>query len=183
MKITVQKGMTMEDLVPYLMPVEKFGEEKKQNGCWDDWDEAAHTRQWLEKVLDSINGGNGDVLDVWCLEQNGEMAGSAFVLSDSRIVTGTMAKDHIAVTNEPAAQFTCFHILEKYRSRGLGGKWMTEEIFRDLREQGIRTVYIRSSHHNALPLYERLGTLVGNYISVSDHQIYRRYGYVYAVEL
>ena len=181
MKITVQKDMTIQDLAPYLKPVEQFCNEKKQKGCWDDWDEAAHTREWLVHVLDSIQAGNGDVLDIWYMEKNGEIAGSAFVLSNSSLVYETLAKDSISAEH-PAAHFTCFHIVKEYRGMGLGGKWMAE-ICSDLRCRGIRTMYIRSSHHTALPLYERLGTLVGSYISISDHQMYRRYGYVYAVKL
>lgn len=183
MRIPVQAGMTLEDLAPYLVPVEQFGEEKRRKGCWDDWDEAAHTRRWLEKVLASMADGGGDALDIWVLEENGEMAGSAFLLADSPGLAETLRKDGVSPVDERGAQLTCFHIREEYRGKGLGERWMIEELFPALREQGIRTLYIRSSHHKALPLYARLGKQVGKYCSVSDHGMYRRAGFVYAISL
>lgn len=60
---------------------------------------------------------------------------------------------------------------------------MEDEVLKDLKEQGIDTVYIKSSHNKALGLYDKLGKRIGNYIGISDHKLYQRYGYIYKIDL
>lgn len=183
MKLVVEKGVTVEALASYLSPVEQYCAEKIRKGQYDDWDEAEHTRQWLCGVLDSINTNGHGKLNVYYLEKETEIIGAAFALYESRSLLETLKKDGVAPPNERVAQVTCFHIIEKYRGHGIGKAWLETEILRDLQRLGVQAVYIRSSHHRALPLYERLGKKVGNYISVSDHQLYQRYGYIFQIDL
>jgi hypothetical protein len=78
-------------------------------------------------------------------------------------------------------QLTSFHILKKYR--GIGTKWLKEEIFQDLINNGYETVIVKSSHYKAFPLYERLGTKIGEYVGISDNKQYQRLGNIYEISL
>lgn len=183
MKFAVTKEHSIRDIEKFLFPVNQFCQEKIQKGMYDDWNEAAHTEDWLKNVLFSLRNGGEDKLSVYYREENGVVIGALFVLTNSTIMVSAFAKDGIVLDPQTSAHVTCFHVLRAYRGKGLGSAWITGEIFDDLREQGITEVYIKSSHHLALSLYEKLGTKIGNYISVSDSKLYQRYGYIYRIEL
>lgn len=74
-----------------------------------------------------------------------------------------------------------FSYNEKFR--GIGKDWLENEILKDLREQGIKKVYIKSSHNKSLGLYNKLGTRIGKYIGISDNGLYQRIGYIYEIKL
>lgn len=183
MKFCVTKEHTFRDLEKFLLPAILFGEEKIRKGTYDDWNEAAHTAAWLKKVLRSIQCGDAGNLTIYYLEEKGNIIGTAFTLTDSALTLNTLAKDGIDPDNVKVTHLCCFHIVEAHRGKGRGSSWLTGEIFEDLRVQGVKQVYIKSSHHSALPLYERLGTKVGNYISISDSKLYQRYGHIFKVIL
>lgn len=183
MKTVVTKTHCVEDVEKYLYPVKQFGEEKLRKGMYDDWNEAAHTLDWLNKVLSSIQNGGEDELVIYYLAENDRIIASAFALMNSKLTIASLGKDGIIPDPGKIAHVTCFHVLEAYRGKGLGSSWLTGEIFGDLRARGVAQVYIRSSHNSALSLYEKLGTKVGNYISVSDSKLYQRYGYIYKIDL
>ena len=183
MKFCVTKEHTFRDLEKFLLPAIQFGEEKLRKGTYDDWNEAEHTAAWLKKVLCSIQSGDDGNLTIYYLEEDGSIIGTAFTLTDSHITLDALAKDGIVPAPEKTTHLCCFHIAEAYRGKGRGSSWLTGEIFEDLRAQGVKQVYIKSSHHSALPLYERLGTKVGNYISISDSKLYQRYGHIFKVTL
>lgn len=183
MKFCVTPEHTFQDIEPYLAPVRQFGEEKLRKGMYDDWNEAAHTADWLKKILSAMQNAQNGTLTVYSLEEDGQIIGSAFALINSTITRDALAKDGVVPGSDPIAHITCFHILEAYRGKGRGSFWLTHEIFDDLRRRNVKEVYIKSSHNPALPLYEKLGTKVGNYISISDSSLYQRYGYIYKIEL
>ena len=56
-------------------------------------------------------------------------------------------------------------------------------MFKDLKNQDIQEIYIKSSHNKVLNLYNRFGNIIGNYIGISDHELYQRYGYIYRIDL
>lgn len=149
----------------------------------DDWDELKHTSRWLEQTLEAINRDEGDVLDIYYLEEAEKIVGVLFVLFGSQSLKKMLTESGIPLSTEHIAQLTCFHIIETHRGRGVGRQWIENEVFRDLRNYGIQKVYIKSSHHQALRLYQKLGTVVGNYIGVSDHGLYQRYGYIFEINL
>lgn len=183
MKIRITKEHTFNDIEKYLFPVKQFCEEKLRKGMYDDWNEAEHTADWIKKILCSVRNSENGHLDIYYLEEKGKIIGAAFALINSNITLDALAKDGIVPDSEKTAHVTCFHIIEAYRGKGRGSSWLTGEIFNDLRAQGVKYVYIKSSHNSALTLYERLGTKVGNYISISDSKLYQRYGYIYRIEL
>ena len=183
MKIRITEKHTFHDIEKYLFPVKQFCEEKKRKGMYDDWNEADHTAEWITKIISSVQNGENGHLNIYYLEENEKIIGSAFALINSDITLDALARDGIIPDSEKIAHITCFHIIEAYRGKGRGSSWLIGEIFSDLRAQGVKQVYIKSSHHPALSLYERLGTQVGNYISMSDSKLYQRYGYIYRIEL
>ena len=56
-------------------------------------------------------------------------------------------------------------------------------VFKDLKDRRIDTVFIKSSHYRAFSLYQKLGERVGTYLGLSEHQLYRRQGNIYKIEL
>lgn len=180
MKIRIQRDIPL-DINRYLYPVEEYIKEKNINGMYDDWNELEHTIKWIENVLKSINENNGDILDIYYIEDNNKIIGVVFSLSGNDNILKFKEENNIKTKTNKIAQLSCFHIIKDYR--GIGGKWLINEVLKDLRTQGIEEVYIKSSHNKALSLYDRIGTLVGNYISLSDNKLYQRYGYIYKVDL
>ena len=84
MKYRVKKGTAIDDIRKYLSPVIKYGEEKQRKNTTDDWDELKHTLRWLEKILDAINRDDGDILDIYYLEEEAQVIGTLFALSASK---------------------------------------------------------------------------------------------------
>lgn len=181
MKLRIKKNVSINVIKKYLYPVEKYGNEKISNNMYDDWNELEHTTRWIEKILKSINKENDDILDIYYLEEDNIVFGVIFALSGTNNIAKFLEENNIVSTTEKIAQLSCFHILKNYR--GIGKNWLENEVFKDLREQGIQTVYIKSSHHKALGLYDKLGKRIGNYIGISDHHLYQRYGYIYKIDL
>lgn len=185
MKLDITKEHAFSDIQKYLSPLRQFNEEKARKGMLDDWDEAKHTSDWIKRILKSIQDGGNDRLTVYYWEEKGSIIGVAFALINSESIRTTLAKDGVFpdVESPTLAHLTGFHILESHRGQGRGSSWLTTEILPDLRAKGVQQLYIRSSHYRALSLYEKLGTKVGNYISVSDSKLYKRYGYIYRIDL
>lgn len=181
MKIKVNSNMSFEDIKKYLYPIEQYGNEKINNNMYDDWNELEHTTKWLEKILKSIKKNNGDILDIYYLEDKGNIIGVIFSLSGNDNLKKFLHQNNIVLKNEKVAQLSCFHIVKSYR--GIGQKWLVNEVLNDLQEQGFKKIYLKSSHNKALRLYDKIGTRIGNYIGISDHELYQRYGYIYRIDL
>ena len=183
MKVCVTTKHTFEDVEKYLSPIKQFGQEKTRKGTYDDWDEAKHTAQWLQNAMASIQTQEQSRLNIYYLEEDQKIIGVAFALINSSITLESLSNDGVVPDAADIAHVTGIHIVEDYRGKGRGSSWLQGEVFADLRREGVQQVYIRSSHHKALALYERLGTKVGNYISISDSNLYQRYGYIYKIDL
>ena len=76
--------------------------------------------------------------------------------------------------------YATFHILKKYR--GIGTRWLKEVIFPDLIKSNIQNLYVKSSHNRALHTYQRLGKQIGQYIGISDNELYQRLGHIYMIK-
>ena len=50
-------------------------------------------------------------------------------------------------------------------------------------DQGYTAVYLKTSHPKAFPLYDRLGTVSGNYTFPSDNGEHMRVGRIYRLPL
>ncbi|MBE5820594.1 MAG: hypothetical protein E7310_07305 [Clostridiales bacterium] len=172
--------MSFSDIEKYLYPVQTYNTEKKENDMYDDWDEYEHTKNWINNIINEMQNGEDDILDIYYLEENNIVIGVICSLYGSNLINKFLIKNNIN-TEKKSAQLSCFHILKKYR--GIGNKWLNDEVFKDLKSQGIQEIYIKSSHNKALSLYNRLGEVVGNYIGISDNNLYQRYGYVYKITL
>lgn len=181
MKIRLTKDMSFNDINKYLYPVKEYIKEKTDNNMYDDWNELEHTSSWLKEVIKSINENNKDILDIYYIEDNETIIGVVFSLSGNNIISNFLNQNNITESTNEVAQLTCFHILKNYR--GIGRKWLENEVLKDLHSQGIKTVFIKSSHNKAIGLYDKLGTKIGNYIGLSDHKLYQRYGYIYKIDL
>lgn len=180
-KITVNKGMTLSEIDKYLYPVRQYVNEKFVNNMYDDWNELEHTIKWIDKSLKSINENNGDILNIYSLYDRQNIIGVVFVLSGSDNILKFIKENNIISNSKWSAQLSCFHILKYYR--GIGKTWLKSVVLKDLKKSGLEEVYVKSSHNKAFSLYNEFGTLVGNYISISDHKLYQRYGYIYKIDL
>ncbi len=180
-KITVNKDMTFNEIYGYLYPVRQYINEKFTDNMYDDWNELEHSVKWIKESLKSINENSGDILNIYCLYDKGNIIGVVFILSGSDNIFKFISENNIDSNNQKIAQLSCFHILKDYR--GIGRSFLKDVILKDLKKCGLKEVYVKSSHNKALNLYDKLGTVVGNYISISDHQLYQRYGYIYKIDL
>lgn len=181
MKIRVNSDMSFDDINKYLFPVKEYVNEKNNNNMYDDWNEFEHTTKWIKEILNSLKENNNDILDIYYLKDKEKIIGVIFCLSGSNLIRKFLKDNNISSTSERKSQLSCFHIIKDYR--GIGKKWLESEILKDLKEQGIEEVYIKSSHNKALSLYDKIGTKIGNYIGISDNKIYQRLGYIYKINL
>lgn len=181
MKLRVKKTMILDDISKYLYPVKEYVQEKIDNNIFDDWNEHDHSMKWLKSCLDLIYQNSDIVLDIYYLEDNKKVIGVIFALSGNKDMLNFFKENNIETNSKKVAQLSCFHILKDYR--GIGKKWLQNEVLKDLKKQEIEEVYIKSSHNKALNLYNSLGILVGNYIGISDSKLYQRYGYIYKINL
>ena len=181
MKIRVKSEMSIDEINKYLVPVKEYGNEKINNNMYDDWNELEHTTKWIQKIKNSLEQNNEDILDIYYLKDKEKIIGVIFVLLGNNLIREFMKENNISSTSKRIAQLSCFHIIKDYR--GIGKKWLESEVLKDLREQGIQEVYIKSSHNKALSLYDRIGTKIGNYLGISDNKLYQRLGYIYKINL
>lgn len=187
MEETTYKKMEIKDTESFsyldklLEPVKDYVEEKKTNEMYDDYNEYTNTIDWMEKRKNAILSGE-DVLTAYYIENNQKkVIGILFSLTGKVSISEFLKKHNLEVQNQNPCQLVCFHINKNYR--GIGKIFLKDYVLQDLKEKGIDTVFIKSSHNRALSLYEKLGDKVGNYIGLSENQLYQRYGYIYQVVL
>ncbi len=187
MEKTTYKKMEIKDIESFsyldklLEPVKDYVEEKKKNEMYDDYNEYTNTMVWMEKRKNTILSGE-DALTAYYIENNQkEVIGILFSLTGEVSIPEFLGKHNLEAQNHNPCQLVCFHIHKNYR--GIGKIFLRNYVLRDLKEKGIDTVFIKSSHNRALSLYNKLGEKVGNYIGLSENQLYQRYGYIYKVVL
>ena len=125
-------------------------------------------------------------LYVYILKDKNKIIGINFVSLGENIIKKFKKDNNLEKENEnnnKAGILSAFHILKKYRNKGIGFKWLNQEVFRDLKTKGIEIIYIKSSHNKALNLYDKLGERVGNYIGISDNHLYQRLGYIFKIKI
>lgn len=184
---TTYKKMEMKDIESFsyldklLEPVKDYVEEKKINEMYDDYNEYTNTIAWIEKRKNRILSGE-DTLTAYYIENNQkEVIGIVFSFAGEVSVSKFLEKHNLEVQNHNSCQLVCFHINKNYR--GIGKIFLRNYVLRDLKEKRIDTIFIKSSHNRALSLYNKLGEKIGNYIGLSENQLYQRYGYIYKVDL
>ena len=180
-KLKVNKTTSLEDINRYLYPIEDYVREKKDENMYDDWNEFEHMTSWLKNIFKNIQKDDTNTLDIHYLEDKGNVIGVVFSLSGNDNISNFFNQYNIQSSNEKAAQIAYFHIVKNYR--GIGKKWLQEEVLKDLQNQGFKSVYLKSSHQKAFSLYEKLGSKVGHYTGLSDNKLYQRYGNIYKISL
>ena len=69
-----------------LSPVNRYVEEKKSNGLYDDYDEYKNTIQWIENIKDIILN-EDDVLTAYYIENTKkDIVGIIFALTENEII-------------------------------------------------------------------------------------------------
>ena len=179
MKFDVTPNTPLSALDPFYEPAREFHAEKRQSGTYDDWNEAERTEKWVKKALCDASGS----LCIYYLKEQNEVVGSAFALLRSAITQSDLAANGVTPASPDFAHVTCIHLKKALRGKGKGQDFLANEVFADLKAQGIRQVYIKSSHPKAFALYERLGKCVGHYAEPSDQGLYLRYGNIYQIDL
>lgn len=166
-----------------MYPVIMYGKEKIKNNMYDDWDEYKHTRKMIEELQENLQDKQDLKIDIYFIEENNLVIGICFFIFGKDYMKKFIEK--IECSNDKtinnSAQLTCFHILKKYR--GIGTKWIKEVIFPDLIKSNIQELYVKSSHNKALHFYQKLGEQVGQYIGISDNELYQRLGYIYRISI
>lgn len=163
-----------------MYPVIMYGKEKIENNMYDDWDEYKHTRKMIDKLQQTLKHFK---IDIYYLEENNLVVGICFLIFGKEYMTDFLQgiNERHSVTTEKFAHLTCFHILKQYR--GIGTKWIKEVIFPSLIESNIEQIYVKTSHNKALHFYQNLGTQVGQYIGISDNELYQRLGYIFKLDI
>lgn len=171
-------------VVQLLIPIKEFVEEKHKNKMYDDWNEYEHNLHWLSESKKNFLYNNK--LYVYILKDKNKIIGINFVSLGENIIKKFKKDNNLekeSENNNKAGILSAFHILKKYRNKGIGFKWLNQEVFRDLKTKGIEIIYIKSSHNKALNLYDKLGERVGNYIGISDNHLYQRLGYIFKIKI
>lgn len=191
MKIILKKKLSIKTINDFgsldwdklMYPVIRYGEEKIENNMYDDWDEYKHTRKMINELQQNLKEGQDLKIDIYFLEKNNFVIGIVFFITGKIYMKKFLEKIKDISCSEinNSAQLTCFHILKEYR--GIGAKWLKEVIFPDLIKNNLKEIYVKSSHNKALNFYKKLGQKVGQYIGVSDHELYQRLGYIYKINI
>lgn len=166
-----------------MYPVIRYGEEKLKNNMYDDWDEYKHTRKMINQLQQNLKEREDLKINIYFLEEDNLVIGICFFIQGKSYMKKFLEKiEHSYYTRiDNCAQLTCFHILKEYR--GIGTKWLKNIIFPDLIKNNIKEIYVKSSHNKALNFYQKLGQKVGQYIGISDNELYQRLGYIYRINI
>lgn len=180
-KIEINNIENFSKLEKLMYPVKKYVSEKKRDGMYDDYNEYKNSLKWFQDRKQSILDDNKDIVTAYCIKDNKKVIGIIFSVTGYS-VTKLMDRHDMKVDDDSnTCQLICFHIDKNYR--GIGKDFLNNYVFKDLKDRKIGTVFIKSSHHRAFSLYEKLGRRVGVYFGLSEHQLYRRQGNIYQVEL
>ncbi len=180
-KIEIDNIKNFSKLEKLMYPAKKYVDEKKKYKMYDDYNEYKNSLKWFYDRQESILNDRKDNVTAYYIKNNKKVIGIIFSITGCS-VTKLIDKHDIKVNkNSNACQLICFHIDKNYR--GIGKKFLQNYVFQDLKERNIDTIFIKSSHCRAFSLYEKLGEKVGIYFGLSEHQLYRRQGNVYKIEL
>lgn len=160
----------------FLAPVILNLLDKAQND-WDDYDEAYHCNVLIQKILADPRMR----LEFHTLRKDGRYIGLVLVTS-GQIDTALLFKNAIAIdAAEKALVLNYFHIAPE--GRGNGCRWLCDILLPHYKKQGFTAAYLKSSHPKAFSLYERLGSCIGTYQSVSDNKRFARNGKLFKIPL
>lgn len=180
-KIEIDNAENFSKLEKLMSPAKKYVWEKKSYKMYDDYDEYKNSLKWFKDREQLILKDRKDNVTAYCIKNNKKVIGIIFSVVGCSVTKLIDRHDIEIDKNSNACQLICFHIDRNYR--GIGRNFLEKYVFEDLKNRKIDTVFIKSSHQRAFSLYERLGKRVGIYFGLSEHQLYRRQGNVYKIEL
>lgn len=180
-KIEINNIKTFSKLEKLMSPAKKYVSEKKRYKMYDDYNEYENSLKWFKDRKQAILNDKVDNVTAYCIKDNKKIIGIIFSVTGYS-VSELVDKYNIEVNkNSNICQLICFHIDKNYR--GIGKDFLKNYVFKDLKDRRIDTVFIKSSHYRAFSLYQKLGEKVGVYFGLSEHQLYRRQGNIYKIEL
>ena len=178
-KIEINNKENFSKLEKLMYPAKRYVSEKKQYGMYDDYNEYKNSLKWFQDRKQSILDDNKDNVTAYCIKNKSKVIGIIFSVTGYSVTK--LMQNHNMKVNNNECQLICFHIDKRYR--GIGKNFLKDYVFKDLKNRNIDTVYIKSSHHRAFSLYEKLGERVNVYFGLSEHQLYRRQGNIYRIQL
>lgn len=180
-KVEISNIENFLKLKELIYPAKRYVNEKKRCKMYDDYDEYKNNLKWFKDRKQLILDDKKDNVIAYCIKNNKKVIGIIFSVTGYSATQLTDRHNIKVNKNSKICQLICFHIDKKYR--GIGRNFLQNYVFKDLKDRKIDTVFIKSSHHKAFSLYEKLGERVGIYFGLSEHQLYRRQGNVYKIVL
>ena len=145
---------------------------------WDDYNEVHHCC----KIIHDFSNTPGLVMDFHTLRRGEEQLGMV-MMTHGAIDPNIYACSGLSISDpvEQVALLSYFHIAPA--GRGNGTFWLRDLIMPFYADQGYSAVYLKTSHPRAFPLYDRLGSVIGNYTFPSDNGEHMRVGRIYRLPL
>lgn len=162
----------------FLLSLLENMKEKILSSAWDDYDEVHHCC----KIIHDFGQQPGVVMDFHTLRRADEQLGMV-MMTHGAIDPHIYSCSGLSIS-DPVDQvllLSYFHISPA--GRGNGTFWLRDLIMPMYADQGYTAIYLKTSHPKAFPLYDRLGTVIGNYTFPSDNGVHMRVGRIYRIPL
>ena len=162
----------------FLVSLLENMKEKLLTATWDDYNEVHHCC----KIIHDFSRTPGLVMDFHTLRRGEEQLGMVMI-SHGAIDPDIYACSGLSISDplDQVALLSYFHIAPS--GRGNGTFWLRDLIMPFYADQGYTAIYLKNSHPKAFPLYDRLGTVIGNYTFPSDNGEHMRVGRIYRLPL
>lgn len=152
--------MTSDFKEKYLLPVQAYVSWKLENDSWDDYNEFFHALRFFSSVRQEQN--------VWVhthlILRQEEILGVVFILGGA---LSQIEQRYQIEEEDHALLVKYFHIREK--GKGIGTDWFQKLLIPYYRNKRFKRIYLSSSHQQSFPFYQRLGTPIAEYESLSDN--------------
>ena len=162
----------------YLTSLLDNMKEKLVQGGWDDYNEVHHCC----KIIHDLSRTPGLTIDYHFLRRSGQHLG--MVMMTHGDVSPDIYRSSGLILSDPIREVVLlnyFHIAPE--GRGNGTFWLRDLLMPLYASKGYSTIYLKTSHPRAFHLYDRLGTVIGNYTFPSDNGVYQRTGRIYRLPL
>lgn len=145
---------------------------------WDDYNEVHHCC----KIIHDFSQRPGLTMDFHTMQRGGEQLGMV-MLTHGSIDANIYACSGLSISDplDQVLLLSYFHITPA--GRGNGTFWLRDIILPMYADQGYTAVYLKTSHPKAFSLYDRFGSVIGNYTFPSDNGEHLRVGRIYRLPL
>jgi hypothetical protein len=158
--------------IKYLSPVGHYVQWKLENNQWDDYNELYHATCLCEKLKKQPHVW----FDTHCILRDDLIIGVLLIVGGNLRELET--KYHI---EDKSLLLKYFHITDK--GNGYGSFWLNSVIIPHYRQKGYQHIYVNSSHNDSFPFYKRLGSLISNYETMSDNNLFCRQGQSFLINI